>query len=75
MQGWLNISINQTCVQHAQCASTKSTKIRQQKYAQYYKKNMLKESIIINYYLFMQHFNICEARVELARGFLGKTQA
>ena len=39
------------------------------------KKNMLKESIIINYYLFMQHFNICEARLELARGFLGKAQA
>ena len=38
---------------------------------------MLQRSIIIiiNYYLFMQHFNICEARLELARGFLGKAQA
>ena len=40
-------------------------------------KNMLQRSIIIiiNYYLFMQHFSICEARLELARGFLGKAQA
>ena len=38
-------------------------------------KNMLKKSIIINYRLFMQRFNIYKARLYHARGFLGKAQA
>ena len=38
-------------------------------------KNMLKKSIIINYRLFIQRFNIYKARLYHARGFLGKAQA
>ena len=40
--------------------------------------NIIKKTCLKIYYyqlLFMQHFNICEAQLELARGFLGKAQA